>query len=124
MSAASSSSSSSTLLVAARASILHKQVTVELINGLRLTGRIVQFDPETMNVKLDSITSTELVHRTRNHNTAELLFQPPQLPPMHSVALRGNSIKWLDIAHDEPSGAAASVEAAVRLVRAGGLIEG
>lgn len=123
--AASSSSSSSTLLVAARASILHKQVTVELINGLRLTGRIVQFDPETMNVKLDSITSTELIYRTQNHSTtAELLFQPPHLPPMHSVALRGNSIKWLDIAHDEPSGAAASVEAAVRLVRAGGLIEG
>jgi small nuclear ribonucleoprotein (snRNP)-like protein len=122
---AGAASSSSTLLVAARASLLHKQVTVELINGLRITGRIVQFDAETMNVKLDSITSTELVYKSGSHlETADVLQRPPQLPAMHSIALRGSTIKWLDVASDEPSGAAVSVEAAVRLVRAGGLVEG
>lgn len=116
-------SSSSTLLTAAQASLLYKQVTVELTNGLSITGRIVHFDADTMNLKLDSITMTTLLIRNPASGASEARPSPPQLPPMHSIAIRGNTIKWVNIAHDEPSGAAQSVESAVRLVRANGLAE-
>ncbi|ORC89885.1 uncharacterized protein TM35_000101530 [Trypanosoma theileri] len=54
-------------VLAAGGAVLHALVRVELTNGILLTGRIVEFDPETMNMKLDAISDTAV--RRLHHQT-------------------------------------------------------
>jgi small nuclear ribonucleoprotein (snRNP)-like protein len=120
-----------TLFIAMQTSILHKQVTVELTNGLRVTGRVVQFDGENMNMKLDSLTATSLVvkqpqtvsqqqENDSNIGVSSVLDNPPQLPPMHSIAIRGNHVKWLDVLQAQD---VSVVERTIRNIRAGGVVD-
>lgn len=72
----------------------YKLVTVHLTNGLCLVGRVVLFDPLTMNLQLDSITSSEL----RNPATGIVVgSSPPQLMALQSVSIRGTSVQFIDV---------------------------
>eukprot|EP00744_Colponema_vietnamica_P020198 GILI01028673.1.p1 GENE.GILI01028673.1~~GILI01028673.1.p1 ORF type:complete len:154 (+),score=8.44 GILI01028673.1:57-464(+) len=118
----SSSASGLTLVPYLRATALHKTVTVELVSGYRLTGRLAACDPATMNISLDYLRGSEVLVKGSNlasssnsngqveeadnaHSTVsdKWVPNPREFKFLKSIFIRGSAIKFLDISSDEAS---------------------
>ncbi len=83
-----------TIPAAIHDALLYKVVTVEMTNGLTATGRVVAFDPATMNMQLDCVSEACL----RSISTGEVLqHAPPQLLAAQVLTVRGGSIHSIDM---------------------------
>lgn len=106
-----------------RATALHKIVTVELVSGYRITGRLANFDPSTMNLQLDFMKNSEVLVRgsslavggnvlddeTSSANDTpndqqptsdHWLSNPREFRYLQSLFVRGSSIKFIDLSSD------------------------
>ncbi|RNF03475.1 putative small nuclear ribonucleoprotein, partial [Trypanosoma rangeli] len=81
----------------------HSLVCVELTNGIVLTGRILQIDAVTMNMKLDAITDIAVCRRRSGAEGAKVEWEtdPAALRCTSSVVLRGCHIRYMDFIDEE-----------------------
>ncbi|KEG11507.1 hypothetical protein DQ04_02551040 [Trypanosoma grayi] len=87
----------------------HALVRVELTNGVVMTGRIVQLDAETMNMKLDAVSDTAVRHRRcsgsdEKHATVTWEADPAALRCTNSVVIRGCHVRYIDFVDEEVGG--------------------
>nr|CCC92278.1 conserved hypothetical protein [Trypanosoma congolense IL3000] len=99
----------------------HALVRVVMTNGMLLTGRIVEFDAVTMNMKLDAITDTAIVHSGADGNHKVPIYEanPAALLCCSSAVVRGCHVRYLDFIDEEVDGGRGLQElvAAVSAVR-------
>ncbi|ESL07767.1 hypothetical protein TRSC58_04540 [Trypanosoma rangeli SC58] len=93
-------------VLAAGGYLQHSLVCVELTNGIVLTGRILQMDPVTMNMKLDAVTDIAVCRRRCDAEGAKVEWEtdPAALRCTSSVVLRGCHIRYMDFINEETSG--------------------
>ncbi|RNF27483.1 putative small nuclear ribonucleoprotein [Trypanosoma conorhini] len=111
-------------VLAAGGYLQHSLVRVELTNGIVLTGRVLQLDAATMNMKLDAVTDTAVCRRRcgEEGGTVEWETDPAALRCTSSVVLRGCHVRYIDFVDEEAGGGGGGrglqeLTAAVRAVR-------
>ncbi|EAN88615.1 hypothetical protein C3747_6g2184c [Trypanosoma cruzi] len=93
-------------VLAAGGHVQHSLMRVELTNGIVLTGRILQLDAVTMNMKLDAITDIAVRRRCGGGGGKKMEWEtdPAALRCTSSVVIRGCHIRYIDFIDEEASG--------------------
>lgn len=81
---------------------LHTMARVELTNGIRLTGRITEMDPLTLNLKITALTHVA-VRRPRDPSEEELL--PVAMRCVCETVVRGAAVRYIDFLPEPGAGA-------------------
>ncbi|CBH13565.1 hypothetical protein, conserved [Trypanosoma brucei gambiense DAL972] len=89
--------------LAAAGCLQHSMVRVGLTNGMVLTGRIVEFDAVTMNMKLDAITDMAVLHSAAGEGCGDSAYEtnPAALRCCNSVVVRGCHLRYMDFIDEE-----------------------